>query len=101
MPEIDLGIGCALGRHEGLTREWLYWYDAAGNCHPAPENVIEQERQLRLALEQRLEQAEQQLQQEQTMRSQAEQQLHQLLQRLKEQGIDPENLQSDQFQQVG
>ena len=85
MPEIDLGMGCAVGNHEGLTREWLYWYDAAGNRHPAPENVIEQERQLRAALEQQLEQTEQRLEQ-------TEQQLQQLLKRLKQHGINPEKL---------
>jgi hypothetical protein len=90
----------------------LYWYDQAGNRHPAPENVIEQERQLRAALEQQLEQTKQQLEQERLARSQAEQaqlnaeqlaeqerlartqaeqQLQQLLEQLKQRGIDPEN----------
>jgi Uma2 family endonuclease len=92
MPEIGLGIGCAMGKHEGLRREWLYWYDQAGNRHPAPENVIEQERQLRAALEQQLEQTEQQLEQERLARSQAEQQLQQLLEQLRQRGIDPEKL---------
>jgi Uma2 family endonuclease len=69
MPEIGLGIGVAIGMHGGLTRSWLYWYDAQGNQLPAPENVIDQQRQ-------RAEQAEQQLQD--------------LIQRLQERGIDPE-----------
>jgi Uma2 family endonuclease len=117
MPDIGLGIGCGIGQHEGLRREWLYWYDQAGNRHPAPENVIEQERQLRAALEQQLEQTEQQLEQteqqleqteqqleqteqqleqteqqleqERQLRSQTEQQLQQLLEWLRQRGINP------------
>lgn len=54
MPEIELGIGYEQGTHEGWTREWLYWYNRQGDCYPAPENVIEQERQ-------RAERAEQEL----------------------------------------
>jgi hypothetical protein len=66
MPELGLGIGTARGRHEGLGREWLYWYDENGQQHPAPEDAIEQERQLR-------EQTERQYQREQALRVQAEQ----------------------------
>jgi Uma2 family endonuclease len=66
MPEIGLGIGYERGFHEGLWRQWLYWYDEAGNRYPAPENVIAQERAERSRLEQ-------ELQQERELRSQAEQ----------------------------
>lgn len=59
MPEVGLGIGYERGRHEGLEREWLYWYDEAGQKHPAPENLIDQERQLRIQAEQARAQAEQ------------------------------------------
>jgi Uma2 family endonuclease len=73
MPEIGLGIGTARGKHEGLSREWLYWYDEAGQQYLAPENVIEQERELREQERELREQAEQQYQREQTLRAQAEQ----------------------------
>lgn len=69
MPEIGLGIGIARGTHEGLVREWLYWYDEHGNRYPAPENAIASERK-------RVERAEQQVTQE----------------RLRQQGINPDNL---------
>jgi len=81
MPEIELGIGCAVGIHEGYTREWLYWYDRQGNRFPAPTNVIEQERQRANLAEQRAELAEQQLKQERQLREE-------LLNRLREQGIN-------------
>jgi Uma2 family endonuclease len=47
MPEIGLGIGLEMGRQEGIKRDWLYWYDAAGHRHLAPEDAIAQERILR------------------------------------------------------
>ena len=66
MPELGLGIGTERGLHEGLEREWLYWYDPAGHQYPAPENLIAQERQLR-------EQAEQAQQEAQRAQQEAEQ----------------------------
>lgn len=78
MPEIELGIGCEQGMHEGCTREWLYWYDQRGNRFPAPTNVIEQERQ--------------RAEQERQRANQLEQQLEDLRAKLREQGIDPDSL---------
>ncbi len=78
MPEIDLGIGCERGTHEGCTRDWLYWYDAQGNRFPAPANVIEQERQ-RAEIER-------------LRANQLEQQLEALITKLQERGIDPNSL---------
>jgi Uma2 family endonuclease len=71
MPEIGLGIGRGEGTYAGWSREWLYWYDEQGNQFPAPDNVIEQERQRanQLAL-----------------------QLEDLRTKLREQGIDPDSL---------
>jgi hypothetical protein len=37
MPEIGLGIGCERGNYSGVTREWLYWYDADGKRYLTPE----------------------------------------------------------------
>jgi Uma2 family endonuclease len=59
MPELELGIGTERGLHEGLEREWLYWYDPAGHQYPAPENLIAQERQLREQAQQAQQEAEQ------------------------------------------
>ncbi len=30
LDEINLGIGLSEGTYQGITREWLYWYDAQG-----------------------------------------------------------------------
>jgi hypothetical protein len=78
MPEIELGIGCEQGTHEGCTREWLYWYDQQRNRLPAPANVIEQERQ--------------RAEQERQRANQLEQQLENLRAKLLKQGIDPDTL---------
>lgn len=78
MPEIELGIGCYRGSHNGYIREWLYWYDQQGNRFLAPENVIQQERQ-------RATQAEQQLEQERRLREE-------LLNKLRKRGINLDDL---------
>jgi Uma2 family endonuclease len=87
MPEADLGIGYAISTHEELKRTWLYWYDKVGNRYPAPENVIQQERQLRMALVQQLEQTEQQLEQTEQQLQRERQWRENLLVRMREQGI--------------
>jgi len=78
IPEIGLGIGRSQGTYEGWTREWLYWYDQNGNKYPTPEEVAQQQQQ----------QTEQQRQRAEL----AEQQLESLIARLRERGIDPNNL---------
>jgi len=78
MPEIGLGIGAESGTHEGITQDWLYWYDEQGNRYPAPEDAIAFERN-------RAEQAEQQLEEERRSRQA-------LLEKLRQMGIDPEQL---------
>ena len=71
MPEIALGIGRAQGTYEGWTREWLYWYDQDGNKYLTPEELAQQQRQ---------------------RAEEAEQQLESLIAKLREKGIDPNNL---------
>ncbi|MBD1926064.1 Uma2 family endonuclease [Trichocoleus sp. FACHB-90] len=99
IPEIDLGIGYESGTHHGWTRDWLYWYDQDGNRFPAPENVIEQERQRAETERQRAEterqRAETERQRAETERERAEgvqQQLADLMAKLQERGINPDDL---------
>lgn len=63
LPELELGLGLWHGEYDGITRQWLRWYDEQGTWIPtdAERNQVlaqqaEQERQ-------RAEQAERQLQQ--------------------------------------
>ncbi|MFB8790859.1 MAG: Uma2 family endonuclease [Potamolinea sp.] len=45
MPEIGLGIGFERGNYSGVTREWLYWYDAEGKRYLTPEEQVKYEAQ--------------------------------------------------------
>lgn len=69
MPEIGLGIGCERGNYSGVTREWLYWYDAEGKRYLTPEEKVKDAAQ---RAEQEAQRAER------------------LAQRLRELGIDPD-----------
>jgi Uma2 family endonuclease len=78
LPEIGLGLGRDRGTYLGRDREWLYWFDAAGKRLPTPEEKAQQ--------------AEQQAQQAEQQAQQAEQRADRLAARLRELGIDPDNL---------
>ncbi|MDM9385259.1 Uma2 family endonuclease [Chlorogloeopsis sp. ULAP01] len=106
IPEIGLGIGCERGNYCGVTREWLYWYDEEGKRYPTPKEQIQQEAQRaqqeaqraqqeaqRTQQEaQRAQQEAQRAQQEAQRAQQAEQRAQRLAEKLRELGIDPENL---------
>lgn len=71
MPEVGLGIGCEQGTYEGLTRDWLYWYDEQGQRLLSPREQLEQEHQ----------------------RAEQERRLREdLLDRLRQRGINPDDL---------
>ena len=40
LAEFKLGIGRDRGTYQGITREWLYWYDQQGKRYPTPEERI-------------------------------------------------------------
>jgi hypothetical protein len=97
IPEIGLGIGRAQGTLGGIWREWLAWYDAAGNPYPLPQELIRhlqgQLRQEQLRAEQERLRAEQ----ERLRAEQMEQALEQerleklrLLEQLRRLGVDVE-----------
>jgi Uma2 family endonuclease len=45
LEQINLGIGREEGTYQGITREWLYWYDQQGKRYLTPEEQIKQERE--------------------------------------------------------
>jgi Uma2 family endonuclease len=113
MPEIKLGIGYERGNYSGVTREWLYWYDAEGNRYLTPEEQVKQEAQRaeqeaqraeresqraeresqRAEREsQRAERESQRAEQESQRAEQESQRVRELAQRLRELGIDPDRL---------
>jgi Uma2 family endonuclease len=69
LPEINLGIGRERGTYQGITREWLYWYDEQGQRLLTPEERI-------LQAEQRA--------------GEAAQRAQRLAERLRSLGIDPD-----------
>jgi Uma2 family endonuclease len=71
LPEIGLGIGRERGTYQGITREWLYWYDEQGQRLLTPEERI--------------------LQAEQRARN-VEEKAEKLAEKLRELGIDPNSL---------
>ncbi|NER47406.1 MAG: Uma2 family endonuclease [Symploca sp. SIO1A3] len=40
LANINLGIGREEGTYQGITREWLYWYDEQGKRYLTPEETI-------------------------------------------------------------
>ncbi|MEO0458918.1 MAG: Uma2 family endonuclease [Cyanobacteria bacterium P01_A01_bin.114] len=82
LPEIGLGLGRDRGTYLGREREWLYWYNEAGQRLPTPEEKVQ-------AAEQKAQQAEQRVLQAQEKVLQAQARAAQLAAKLKEMGIDP------------
>jgi Uma2 family endonuclease len=76
IPEIGLAIGHERGTYQGITREWLYWYDEQGQRLLTPEE--------------RIQQAEQRANFEEQRRLEAEQRAQMLAERLRALGIDPQ-----------
>ncbi len=68
LPGIDLGLGLWQGTYEGITRQWLRWYDAEDNLIPIPTEKVEQAEQRAIS---------------------AERKANELAQRLRELGIEP------------
>jgi hypothetical protein len=54
LEEIGLAIGSERGTYQGITREWLYWYDEQGQRLLTPEERILQAEQRAERLAQRL-----------------------------------------------
>ncbi|BAZ30237.1 hypothetical protein NIES4074_26930 [Cylindrospermum sp. NIES-4074] len=54
LPEIGLGIGIERGTYQGITREWLYWYNADGRRLLTPEEEALRAKQRAQVLAERL-----------------------------------------------
>lgn len=90
--DLNLGLGLWQGEYQGIERLWLRWYDEPGNWIPTEaeheREQVEQER-LRTAQERlRAEQAE-------SRANKAESRLESLMQKLRESGIEPNDLLGD------
>ena len=54
LADLKLGIGRDRGTYQGITREWLYWYDEQGKRYLTPEERILEAQQRTYRLEERL-----------------------------------------------
>lgn len=82
---LNLGLGSAEGTYQGITREWLYWYDETGKRYLTPE-----ERANRAELELESERQEKERQKQRADRAQSD--LQQLQEKLRQLNIDPDSL---------
>jgi Uma2 family endonuclease len=103
MPELQLGLGKERRSFQGRDREWLFWYDAAGDRYLMPDERIAAaetrtaeaetrtaEAETKIAeAETKTAEAETRTAEAETRAGQAEVRLQQLADRLRELGIDP------------
>ncbi|MBP0017500.1 MAG: Uma2 family endonuclease [Cyanobacteria bacterium SBLK] len=78
LPELNLGIGREEGTYQGITREWLYWYDGEDQRYLTPEETIQDTRQRELDTREQINNANRKIQR--------------LEEKLLELGINPEQL---------
>jgi len=97
LAKINLGIGREEGTYQGVTREWLYWYDEQGKRYLTPEETISDTQQQLQSSENRAVVAENRVVVAENRAAVAEEQLEQESQRaqrleelLREAGIDPD-----------
>ena len=97
--EINLFLGVWQGTKAEFTTNWLRWWELSGNLLLWGSELVEQEKQRTEQEKQRAEQERQRTEQESQRAEQAELELEQeqiarqrLVQKLKELGVNPENL---------
>jgi hypothetical protein len=91
LEEAELGLGLWEGEYQGLTRQWLRWYDQDNNWLPTREEQAEQQKQRAEQEKQRAEQEKQRAEQEKQRADSAELEVAKLRQLLLEQGISLPN----------
>jgi len=75
IPSLELGLGLWPGSYDGINRQWLRWWDGQGNWIPTVAEQREQEKQ---------------------RADQEKQRADRLAQKLRELGIDPDTLPSEE-----
>lgn len=92
LPELELGIGKERGMFQGRDREWMFWYNQAGDRYLTPQEISKQAQQQAQQAQQQVQQAQQQAQQAQQQTQAAEEKAQRLADRLRELGIDPDSV---------
>lgn len=94
LPGINLGLGRAEATYQGITREWLYWYNEQGERYLTPEEQLLLARQQTLEARQQADDAQRQTLEAQQQAREAQEQVAKLAEKLRELGIDPSSLDS-------
>jgi Uma2 family endonuclease len=81
LPEISLGMGCEVRSFATWEREWIYFYDEAGNRYLTANEIADRERAIAT--------------QERIAKQNAEQKAQRLAEMLRAMGIDPDAMQAD------
>jgi hypothetical protein len=92
MPGVELGLVLWQGKFEDREDTWLRWYDREGQMLLTGAERAEQEHQRAEQEHQRAEQEHQRAEQERVMRQQAQAQAERLAARLRELGIEPDQV---------
>ena len=97
LSELNLGLGRARGTNQGITREWLYWYDENGERYPTPQERTERQQQRaemaeleRDRQQARADIAEERAENAEQERDRLQSELQQLRELLRQANIDPE-----------
>ena len=92
LSEIGLGIGWEKGTYQGITRQWLYWFDEQGKRFLTPEERILQSEEQRLESERNLLESERNMLESERKRLKSDEKAQKLAEMLKKLGVDPESL---------
>jgi hypothetical protein len=92
LPELELGLGVWQGTYQGITRNWLRWYDPDDIWVPTPQEAGQHEHQRAEQERQRAEQERQRAEQERQRAEQAEQQVCQIARNLGQTGMPVEEI---------
>jgi Uma2 family endonuclease len=97
LPEVGLALGRERGTYMGYEREWLHWYDEAGERLPTPEDRIQQQQAIAQqerdrAQQQQLlaEQERDRAQQQQAIAQQERDRAERLAAKLRALGVEPD-----------
>ncbi|WP_287128701.1 Uma2 family endonuclease [Candidatus Cyanaurora vandensis] len=89
IPELELSLGLWHGFWNKSTEWWLRWYDRAGKLIPTPEEVQQQDKEL---AQQQVVRAEYEKELARERAGHSEQQADRLAAKLRELGLDPEQI---------
>jgi Uma2 family endonuclease len=92
IPQMGVELGIWQGQYGNHTLPWLRWWDSAGNLLLAGDERAEQEKQRAEREELRAEQEKQRAEREEQRAEREEQRAERLAARLRELGVDPEEV---------